>query len=220
MSARRPGVTAFTARRWPRLSSTMPRWRSARRCRSAILSRKSFCSKPVSKPCAPGLTSSSCEMGARAGNGVELNLDLVPQRELNMTAYEMMLSESQERMLIVAKPGHENQVADIFRKWDLDVATIGRVIAEPKLRVWHKGELVADIPNKALTDEAPRYNRPMAATAAATAEDVTPKVAAGLEALAGKVGNEQLMNEVLLRLLAAPNIASKQWVYRQYDHMV
>src|ERR1041384_6138334 len=109
---------------------------------------------------AAGLTSSSCEMGARAGNGVELDLDHVPQRELNMTAYEMMLSESQERMLIVAKPGHGKQVVDIFRKWDLDVATIGRVIAEPRLRVFHHGELVADIPNKALTDEAPRYQRP------------------------------------------------------------
>jgi phosphoribosylformylglycinamidine synthase len=169
---------------------------------------------------AAGLTSSSCEMGARAGNGVELNLDLVPQRELNMTAYEMMLSESQERMLIVARPGHENQVADIFRKWDLDVATIGRVIAEPRLKVWHKGELVADIPNTALTDEAPRYTRPMAEAAVKPAEDVTPKIAAALKALAEEVGAEQLMNEVLIRLLAAPNIASKQWVYRQYDHMV
>ena len=169
---------------------------------------------------AAGLTSSSCEMGARAGNGVELNLDLVPQRELKMTAYEMMLSESQERMLIVAKPGHENQVADIFRKWDLEVATIGKVIAEPRLRIFHQGELVADIPNLALTDEAPRYNRPMAEVAVPPAEDVTPKVAAGLKALAGKVGSDQVMNEVLVRLLATPNIASKQWVYRQYDHMV
>ncbi|MFN7949027.1 MAG: phosphoribosylformylglycinamidine synthase subunit PurL [Blastocatellia bacterium] len=168
---------------------------------------------------AAGLTCSSCEMGARAGTGVEINLDLVPQREPNMTAYEMMLSESQERMLLVARPGHENQVFDIFRKWDLDVATIGKVIAEPRLRAWHKGELVADIPNTALTDEAPKYHRPMAA-AVRPPEDVTPKVAAALKAVAAQVGSDQLMNEVLRRLVVTPNIASKQWVYQQYDHMV
>jgi phosphoribosylformylglycinamidine synthase subunit PurL len=170
---------------------------------------------------AAGLTSSSCEMGARAGNGVELNLDLVPQREENMTAYEMMLSESQERMLIVAKPGHDNQVAEIFRKWDLDVATIGKVIAEPRLRVFHKGELVADIPNKALTDEAPRYQRPMAAPADQTAADVTPLLSASLQAQISNLKSERAAYTQLLKtLLAAPNIADKQWVYRQYDHMV
>lgn len=169
---------------------------------------------------AAGLTCSSCEMGARAGTGVEINLDLVPQREPNMTAYEMMLSESQERMLLVARPGHENQVFEIFRKWDLDVAIIGEVIADPRLRVWQEGELVADIPNAALTDEAPQYNRPLAESAVAAPEDVTAKISAALQSLAAQVSPEQLMNEVLLRLLSAPNIASKEWVYRQYDHMV
>ncbi len=170
---------------------------------------------------AAGLTSSSCEMGARAGNGVELDLDHVPQRELNMTAYEMMLSESQERMLIVAKPGHGKQVVDIFRKWDLDVATIGRVIAEPRLRVFHHGELVADIPNKVLTDEAPRYQRPLAATAALPTEDVTPKLVEHLKSNISNLKSETAaLTEILRRLLAAPDIASKHWVYRQYDHMV
>ena len=112
---------------------------------------------------AAGLTSSSCEMGARAGTGLEIDLDLVPQRETGMTAYEMMLSESQERMLIVAKRGHDRQLMEIFHRWDLDAVVIGQVIAEQRLRVLHKGEVVADIPNKALTDEAPRYNRPQRA---------------------------------------------------------
>lgn len=165
---------------------------------------------------AAGLTSSSCEMGARAGNGVEINLDLVPQRETGMTAYEMMLSESQERMLIVAERGHERQVMEIFHRWDLDAVIIGNVIAEQRLRVLHQGELVADIPNLALTDEAPKYNRPMTAFAVAS-EDVSPKVAAAISNL--KLGREA-MTELLRRLLASPNIASKQWVYRQYDHMV
>jgi phosphoribosylformylglycinamidine synthase len=124
-------------------------------------------------------------------------------------------------MLIVAKPGHEKQVVDIFRKWDLDVATIGRVIAAPRLRVFHHGELVADIPNKALTDEAPRYQRPMAATATCPTEDVTPKLISNLKSQISNLKSEAAtFTEILRRLLAAPNIASKQWVYRQYDHMV
>lgn len=168
---------------------------------------------------AAGLTSSSCEMGARAGTGVEINLDLVPQRETGMTAYEMMLSESQERMLIVAARGHDRQVAEIFHKWDLDAVTIGHVTDTQHLKVIHRGEVVADIPNAALTDEAPKYNRPQADYPAAT-EDVTAKVEAGLQRLAAEVGLEKVYNETLKRLLATPNIASKQWVYRQYDHMV
>lgn len=168
---------------------------------------------------AAGLTSSSCEMGARAGTGIEINLDLVPQRETGMTAYEMMLSESQERMLIVAARGHDRQVAEIFHKWDLDAVTIGQVTNNQRLRVVHHGEVVADIPNAALTDEAPKYNRPQSDYPTAT-EDMTAKVEAGLQKLASEVGEENACNEALLRLLAAPNIASKQWVYRQYDHMV
>ncbi|HYO92078.1 MAG TPA: phosphoribosylformylglycinamidine synthase subunit PurL, partial [Pyrinomonadaceae bacterium] len=110
---------------------------------------------------AAGLTSSSCEMASRAGTGIELDLSLVPQREAAMTAYEMMLSESQERMLIVAHRGREREVMDIFRKWELDAVVIGRVRDDQRMRVLHEGELVADIPVSALTDEAPCYERPM-----------------------------------------------------------
>jgi phosphoribosylformylglycinamidine synthase len=171
---------------------------------------------------AAGLTCSSCEMGARAGTGIEINLDLVPQRESGMTAYEMMLSESQERMLIVAERGRERQVHEIFQKWDLDAVTIGRVTDTGRLRVLHGGEAVVDIPNAALTDEAPQYKRPLAPPAF-QAEDLEPKIAAGLKTLSGQMQSEEeasLMTEILRRLLAAPNIASKHWVYRQYDHMV
>jgi phosphoribosylformylglycinamidine synthase len=155
---------------------------------------------------AAGLTSSSCEMAARAGTGIELDLSLVPQREQNMTAYEMLLSESQERMLIVAHSGREREVVDIFRKWDLDAVVIGRVRDTGRMQVVHDGEMVADIPVEALTDEAPRYERPMVPFAKPETQ-ITPVESADL-------GSD------LLRLLASGNIASKQWVYRQYDHMV
>ncbi|HKQ75105.1 MAG TPA: phosphoribosylformylglycinamidine synthase subunit PurL [Blastocatellia bacterium] len=169
---------------------------------------------------AAGLTSSSCEMGARAGTGLEINLDLVPQRETGMTAYEMMLSESQERMLIVAKRGHDRQLMEIFHRWDLDAVVIGQVIADQKLRVLHKGELVADIPNKALTDEAPRYNRPQQPYEVST-ENVKPRVEAAFSNLKSQIADEsQALTEIMRRLVASPNLASKQWVYRQYDHMV
>src|SRR3954470_10516104 len=110
---------------------------------------------------AAGLTSSSCEMAARADTGIELDLTLVPQRETGMTAYEMLLSESQERMLIVAHAGREREVVDIFRKWDLDAVVIGRVRDTGRMQVIHNGVTVADIPVEALTDEAPKYDRPM-----------------------------------------------------------
>jgi phosphoribosylformylglycinamidine synthase subunit PurL len=155
---------------------------------------------------AAGLTSSSCEMAARAGTGIELDLSLVPQREQNMTAYEMLLSESQERMLIVAHSGREREVVDIFRKWDLDAVVIGRVRDTGRMQVVHDGEMVADIPVEALTDEAPRYERPMVPAA-----KQEPRIE---EIKSTDLGLE------LLRLLASGNIASKQWVYRQYDHMV
>jgi phosphoribosylformylglycinamidine synthase len=194
---------------------------------------------------AAGLTSSSCEMGARAGTGLEINLDLVPQRETGMTAYEMMLSESQERMLIVAARGRERQLMEIFHRWDLDAVVIGHVIADQKLRVLHNGELVAEIPNKALTDEAPRYNRPQQPFEIKV-EDARPKIEAAISNLKSQISNPQISNpqipgsqisnpqisnpqiadnsqvgaEILRRLVASPNLASKQWVYRQYDHMV
>ncbi len=156
---------------------------------------------------AAGLTSSSCEMAARAGTGIELDLTLVPQREQNMTAYEMLLSESQERMLIVAHSGREREVVDIFRKWDLDAVVIGRVRDTGRMQVVHDGELVADIPVEALTDEAPRYERPMTAPVAKN------------QAQSTKLESDDLGSD-LLKILSTGNIASKQWVYRQYDHMV
>ncbi len=155
---------------------------------------------------AAGLTSSSCEMAARAGTGIELDLSLVPQREQHMTAYEMLLSESQERMLIVAHSGREREVVDIFRKWDLDAVVIGRVRDTGRMQVIHNGETVADIPVEALTDEAPRYERPMSARA-----KQEPQIR--------RIESADLGSD-LLRLLSSGNIASKQWVYRQYDHMV
>jgi len=165
---------------------------------------------------AAGLTSSSCEMGARAGTGIEIDLDLVPQRETGMTAYEMMLSESQERMLIVAEKGCERQVLEIFARWDLDAVIIGRVTADQMLRVFHRGEMVAEIPNLALTDEAPRYQRPMT-PCPIDEEDVSPLVHAAI----GSSGRTPaVLGGLLHRLLATPIIASKEWVYRQYDHMV
>jgi phosphoribosylformylglycinamidine synthase len=236
---------------------------------------------------AAGLTSSSCEMAARAGTGIELDLSLVPQREQGMTAYEMLLSESQERMLIVAHKGREREVMDIFRKWDLDAVVIGRVNEGSSMRVVHGGETVADIPVSALTDEAPRYERLMKGrdegrrqkdewaeieaslkidtsqdeaimdaasriqpiSVQAAGEDPTftdepgasvgggldvvqaaPPTAPIFESLESKAGfafdsglqtsDSRLQNETLFRLVSAPNISSKEWVYRQYDHMV
>ena len=177
---------------------------------------------------AAGLTSSSCEMAARAGTGIELDLSLVPQREAGMTAYEMLLSESQERMLIVAHSGREREVMDIFRKWDLDAVVIGRVREGQRMEVIHNGETVADIPVSLLTDEAPRYERKMAApgfksqvsglkSQGLVSDHQKRKTTIQVQSLKTKVENH---DEALLKLLACPNLASKQWVYRQYDHMV
>ncbi|MBO0798923.1 MAG: phosphoribosylformylglycinamidine synthase II, partial [Blastocatellia bacterium] len=147
------------------------------------------------------------------------------QRESGMTAYEMMLSESQERMLIVAERGRDRQVLEIFKRWDLDACIIGHVTSDQKLRVIHHGEVVAEIPNAALTDEAPRYNRPQKPSETPTV-DAGPKIESGLKKLAAEIGTDKkedllpLMTEVLNRLIASPNLASREWVYRQYDHMV
>src|ERR1700692_2433227 len=111
---------------------------------------------------AAGLTCSTCEMGARGGTGVEIELDRVPQRETGMTPYETMLSESQERMLLVAQKGRENEVFRVFEKWGLDAVEIGRVTSDAKMRVLQHGEVVAEIPNQALTDDAPVYKRALA----------------------------------------------------------
>ncbi|MBI3654783.1 MAG: phosphoribosylformylglycinamidine synthase subunit PurL [Acidobacteria bacterium] len=159
---------------------------------------------------AAGLTSSACEMGARAGNGIEIDVDLVPQRETGMTAYEMMLSESQERMLIVAAKGREREVIEVFKKWELDAVVIGRVTDDQRLRVKQGNQIVADIPNEALTEAAPKYNRPL------KKPDFIGEIAS-IEQVEKSVAE---LDATFMRLLAAPNIASKEWVYRQYDHMV
>jgi phosphoribosylformylglycinamidine synthase len=162
---------------------------------------------------AAGLTSSSCEMGARGGVGLEMILDQVPQRETGMTAYEMMLSESQERMLLVAEKGREEEVLGVFFKWGLDATIVGTVIAEPRLRVLHHGELEADIPNQSLTDDAPRYCRPVGTWKAPVPLDPPAEV---LEVL--KQPRDYTAD--LKKLLASSNICSKRWVFEQYDTMV
>jgi len=160
---------------------------------------------------AAGLTSSSCEMAARGGSGVEMDLDLVPRREEGMTPYELMLSESQERMLIVAKGGAEADVEEIFRKWDLECVVIGRVTGDGMLRVKDQGKVVAEIPAKTIADEAPVYNRPYARP---FYQDEVQNLSPDL------VPVPKDMNDVLEKLLGSPTIADKTWVYRQYDHMV
>lgn len=166
---------------------------------------------------AAGLTSSSVEMAARAGTGLELDLTLVPQRETGMTAYEMLLSESQERMLIVARKGHEREVVEIFNKWDLDAVVIGKVVEGDRLKIMHNGELMADLPVLALTDEAPKYERPMAAPC------LKPQVPSpkSFDIAAASLGHGPSdLGLALKELLSSPNICSKRWVYEQYDTMV
>jgi phosphoribosylformylglycinamidine synthase subunit PurL len=166
---------------------------------------------------AAGLTCSTCEMGARGGVGLEVELDHVPQRETGMSAYEIMLSESQERMLLVAEKGREQEVLRVFGKWGLEGVIVGTVIPEPRLRIFQHGELVADIPNQSLTDDAPLYHRPVGTWSR------PDQIKAPLDPL------PQILEELkkprdytadLKRLLASPNICSKRWVYEQYDSMV
>jgi phosphoribosylformylglycinamidine synthase subunit PurL len=167
---------------------------------------------------AAGLTSSSCEMGARGGVGLEMNLDHIPQRETGMTAYEMMLSESQERMLLVAEKGREQEVLDVFAKWGLDATIVGIVVPEPRLRILHHGELVADIPNQSLTDDAPRYHRPIGEWKAPAPTEPTRSALDKL-GYEDKIGTRDY-TEDLRALLASANICSKRWVHEQYDTMV
>jgi phosphoribosylformylglycinamidine synthase len=157
---------------------------------------------------AAGLTSSSVEMAARAGTGLELDLTLVPQRETGMSAYEMLLSESQERMLIVAREGREKEIVEIFNKWDLDAVSIGRVVEGNRIKIYHNGRLEADLPVQALTDEAPKYQRPLADV---PQRNSSPPVL--------KLDTRDLAIS-LKTLLSSPNICSKHWVYEQYDSMV
>jgi phosphoribosylformylglycinamidine synthase II len=163
---------------------------------------------------AAGLTCSTCETASRGGSGIEIDLAKVPKREPGMTPYEIMLSESQERMLIIAKRGQEDVVRDVFDKWDVPCAEIGRVTNDGIMRVRNNGSIAAEIPAKALADEAPLYSREATAPAgAASQRDAnTPLTEQQLQKIDAQ--------DALRQLLRDPTIASKNWVYRQYDHTV
>ncbi|MGP8246800.1 MAG: phosphoribosylformylglycinamidine synthase subunit PurL, partial [Bryobacteraceae bacterium] len=155
---------------------------------------------------AAGLTCSTCEMGSRGEVGIEIELDRVPQRETGMTPYEIMLSESQERMLLVAEGGREDEVYRVFRKWGLEAVRIGSVTGDGKLRVREHGATVAEIPNRELADEAPLYDRPHTAPPEAGRRPALPA--------------EPSVQKSLPALLAAPDLCSKLWIWRQYDYQV
>ncbi len=157
---------------------------------------------------AAGLTSSSVEMAEKGGIGVRLDLDRVPQRETGMSAYDIMLSESQERMLMILKPGREAEAEAIFRKWELDVAVIGETTEDTRFVLLHHGETVCDIPVSPLADDAPNYNRPY----------VRPKPPADLDP--STIPAPQDYGAALLTLMASPDIASKRWIWEQYDRHV
>jgi phosphoribosylformylglycinamidine synthase len=160
---------------------------------------------------AAGLTCSTCEMAARAGTGIEIELDKVPQRAANMTSYELMLSESQERMLIVVHKGREEEVKRIFDKWDLPWSEIGIITDTGHMKVRHGGKLVVDIPAKKIADESPVYQR----------EAVEPAYLKDVRAFRlDGIADTTTPADDLKKLLAWPSIASKNWVYRQYDHQV
>jgi phosphoribosylformylglycinamidine synthase subunit PurL len=165
---------------------------------------------------AAGLASSSSEMASRGEMGIEIDLTRVPQRETGMTAYEMMLSESQERMLLVAERGREREVFDVFHKWGLDAVEIGRVTSDGKLRVLHHGAVAAEIPAHALAEEGPRYERPIAKFSPADLERSAASRGKLVEFL--PAGADLTPN--LCRLLASPTIGSKDWITEQYDSMV
>ena len=160
---------------------------------------------------AAGLTCSSCEMGARGGAGIDIDVARVPQRESRMTPYEIMLSESQERMLFIVRQGRESEVDRIFEKWDLHAVRIGDVTGDGLLRVRDGGEVVAEIPNRPLADEAPLYDRPTREP-----DDLAERQTLDTAALAA----DAVTNDTFLRLVSSPGIASRRWIYRQYDHMV
>ena len=154
---------------------------------------------------AAGLTCSSVEMGDKGDLGIFLNLDKVPLREDQMTSYEIMLSESQERMLAVIRPGHEDQANKIFSKWDLDFAVVGNTIEDDKLLIKFQNEIVADLPLKCLADQAPQYDRPWKTSERNSPYPLLPKVT---------------ISKAIEVLLSSPNHSSKRWVWEQYDHMI
>ena len=160
---------------------------------------------------AAGLSCATSETGSRGGVGVEIDVALVPQRETGMTPYEIMLSESQERMLLIVKRGREADVERIFEKWDLHAVKIGEVIEPQVLRVRHNGTLVADVPNRALADEAPVYHRPMQ----------EPENRAEMQRIPlDQIAAPPAPKDALLTLLGSPTVASKRWIFEQYDHSV
>ncbi len=160
---------------------------------------------------AAGLTCSTCEMGGRGGVGIEIELDRVPKRETGMTPYEIMLSESQERMLLVAQKGREQEVFRVFEKWGLDAVEVGTVTRDNRLRVLQHGEVVAEIPNQALTDDAPVYKRPLARWEPPVPREMPEHI---------NLNRSGDFTPSLKQLLASPNICGKRWVWQQYDHMV
>src|ERR1700674_2813062 len=160
---------------------------------------------------AAGLTCSTCEMGGRGGVGIEIDLEHVPQRETGMTPYEIMLSESQERMLLVAQKGREGEVFDVFRKWGLDAVEVGRVTSDDTLRVLEHGKVVAEISNRALTADAPVYRRPLARWEPPVSREMPGHI---------RLNQTGDFTDSLKRCLASANICSKRWVWQQYDHMV
>ncbi len=172
---------------------------------------------------AAGLTCSTCEMGSRGGTGIEIELAKVPQRETGMTPYEIMLSESQERMLLVAERGREAEVLGVFAKWGLDAVVIGAVTGDGLLRVRNHGPIVAEIPAHPLAEEGPVYQRPMRAPAPRSNERIIEfaGVGAPLGAPRGAASSAPTtLTENLKKLLASPAIASKRWIFEQYDHSV
>jgi len=173
---------------------------------------------------AAGITCSTSEMAAKGGVGIELDLDKIPVRETGMVPYEYLLSESQERMLFVAHKGREQELIDIFHRWGLQAVVAGTVIAEPIVRILFQGEVVAEIPAEALAENTPLYHRELLTEPPEyarqawewTSDSLPPCTTAGIE-LQGVL---QSWNDILLTLLDTPTIASKNWVYRQYDHQV
>ncbi len=173
---------------------------------------------------AAGITCSTSEMAANGGVGIELDLDKIPVRETGMVPYEYLLSESQERMLFVAQKGREQELIDIFQRWELQAVVAGKVIEEPIVRILFQGEIAAEIPANALADNTPIYHRELlenppeyAQKAWQWTEDSLPSCTAeGIEIK----GELKTWNDILLTLLDTPSIASKKWVYRQYDHQV
>ena len=173
---------------------------------------------------AAGLTCSTSEMADKGGVGIELNLDLIPARETGMTPYEYLLSESQERMLFVAQLGREQELIDIFHKWELQAVVAGSVIEEPVVRILYRGDVAAEVTATALADDTPIYHRELLSEPPAYAKEAARWTADSLPGCDYQGidvrGTYKTWNEILLQLLDTPTIASKQWVYRQYDHQV